>query len=207
MNGSIFQPKLFHVFWENLFSLIILNIIFCVVCVPIITIPAAITALCRTVQECMMGNSTTIKFFFHHLRLNLLKSLPLGFFILLGFLGSLYGCLFYYQNSATVTWLLVPSVFCFVLTYIFFCIGVISFQMVARVNLSGISIFKNSVIIVFTEPKLILSWLLIAFALLFAGICLFPHSLPFLVLLLFSLDTWISAYGVLPIIFSQIVKE
>lgn len=193
--------------WENLPALMELNLLFLLTSLPVVTIPAALTALCRSCQYCLLGTGKPFRNYLNSFRSSLLSSLLPGLFFLTGIGGFLYGFLFYVQNSGTYPLLLFPAAFCLVTVYFLFCSGSVCFQMLSRVKLPFGGLLKNAAVLLFTRPRLMGGWLLLSTALLAAGLFLFPHSLPYLVLLGFSLPCMAGARGLLPVIENEIIEE
>jgi len=193
--------------FEKLFSLIILNLLFVLSCVPVLTIPAAIAALTSACQASLMDDKQIYRKFWKSFRANFLQSLPIGAVFVIGPMAVLYGCLVYYQLSQGEGASVILSFFCFICIYLLFSIGVFAFQMLARVELKTKAIVKNAVYLTFQYPKLVLGWILLAFVINMAGWGLFPYSFPWLLLLGASLPCFAATRGVLPVINTTIVKE
>lgn len=193
--------------FEKLFTLIILNLLFVLSCIPVLTIPAAMTALTSVCQASLMDEKALYRKYFHSFRVNFLQSLVIGAVFVIGPIAVLYGCLFYYQLSKGEGASVILSVFCFVSIYLLFSIGIFAFEMLARVELQTKAIVKNAVYLTFQHPRIILGWILLAFAITVAEWGLFPYSFPWLLLLGASLPCFAATRGVLPVINATIVKE
>lgn len=98
--------------WRHLFSLMVLNLLTLAGCLPILTIPAALTALSRSCQDLLLEKPRPIRGFWRTFRTHLLPALPLGLLFPLTPAAALYGCLFYVQNAGNRPWLLIPGIFC-----------------------------------------------------------------------------------------------
>lgn len=193
--------------WERLLTLIVLNLLFLLSCVPLFTIPGAISALARACQGCLLEEPHIFRIYFHSLRVNCLPAIPLGIPILGGLAGACYGCLFYYQTSHGEGIAVLLSVFCCVCVYFLFCIGAFAFQILARVEMRVPAIMKNAFYSTFQWPRVVFGWLLLSFGIAAAVALLLPYSMPWLLLLGGSLPTMAAARGVLPIIDSKMIKE
>lgn len=193
--------------FEKLFSLIVLNLMFALSCVLILTIPAAMTALTGACQASLMDEKTIYRKYLHSFRVNFLQSLPIGIVFVLGPLALLYGCLFYYQISHGEGTYIILSAFCLICIYLLFSIGTFSFQMLARVELKTTAIVKNAIYLTFHYPQIVLGWILLAFVITVAGWGMFPYSFAWLLLLGVSLPCFAATRGVLPVINAIIVKE
>lgn len=64
--------------WRHLFSLMVLNLLTLAGCLPILTIPAALTALSRSCQDLLLEKPRPIRGFCRTFRTHLLPALPLG---------------------------------------------------------------------------------------------------------------------------------
>lgn len=193
--------------FRNLFTLIGLNLLFLLTCIPVLTIPASLTALANACHTLLADEKPSVRKYFRSFKLNFLPALPIGFIFVLGPMMVFYGCLFYYSISETTEMAIVLSVFCLICVYVLFCVGMFAFQSLARVNLRATLIIKNAFYLTFQHPRLIFSWFLIAFITIMAIWGGFPYSFPWLLLIGVSLPCIIVSRGALPIINSTIVKE
>lgn len=193
--------------WDNLLWLIVLNVFFLLCCILVVTIPAACTALCRALQGLLLGEKVKVQTFFKSFRANLFCSLPIGLIFVLGPALIAYGCLFYFQVSQGDGFAVVLSIFCMVCIYIVFCVGLFSFNIMARVELKAGEVIRNAFNLTFMYPKISWTWSLLSFSLFVGMLASFPRSLPLLVLLGGSLPGFAAARGVLPIIDALIVND
>lgn len=193
--------------WEKLFCLIVLNILFLVCCVPVLTIPGAVTALSCACQGALLEEPHLLRRFFRSFRANFTPSIPLGLLLLVGPMALGYGCVFYYQSAQGQGFLMALSIFCFVWVFLAFCMGVFAFQMLARVNLKVGAAVRNAFYLTFWQAKAVFGWMLLSFGLMAVIWLLFPYSLPWILLLGGSLPCFAAARGVLPVIDTMIVKE
>lgn len=197
----------FRVCWDNLLSLIALNLLFLLGSAPLVTLPAAFAALCRGTQTCLRGEAHPVRQYLSSFRRELVSALAPGLLFFLLPAGLLYGCVFYRQAAAQANWLLIPAVFCLVVAYLLLCCGHVAFQMLARVQLSAGQLIRNSVLLMLQVPRLLFTWLAAAVCLPVIALAFFPHSLPLLLLLIFAVSALCSGRGVLPIIETTILKE
>lgn len=207
MREPYLQTAFIRLCWEKLLMLIALNLLFLLSCVPLFTIPAAATAQARACQGCLLDESHIFQMYFHSLRVNLLPAIPLGIVFLGGTAGLLYGCLFYNQAAPGNGVSVLLSLFCIVCVYFWFCMGAFGFHMLARVELRIPAILRNAFCLTFQQPRAVFGWLLLSFGMAAAALLLFPHSLPWMLLLGGSLPSFAAARGVLPIIDTRIIKE
>ena len=71
----------------------VLNLLTLAGCLPILTIPAALTALSRSCQDLLLEKPRPIRGFCRTFRTHLLPALPLGLLFPLTPAAALYGCL------------------------------------------------------------------------------------------------------------------
>lgn len=193
--------------WEKLLTLIVLNLLFWLSAVPLFTLPAAITALARACQGCLMDEPRVLGTYLHSLRIHLLRAMPLGVLFLGGTAAIAYGCLFYYQASRKEELAVLLLFFCLACIYLVFCIGAFAFQMYARVELRLLPLLKNAFCLTFQQSGTVFGWLLLSFGILTSMGLLLPHSVPWLLLLGASLPCMTAARGILPVIDTKIIKE
>lgn len=201
MNASFFR-----ICWDNLLPLMGLNLLFLLLCLPVVTIPAGITALGRACQDILLGKGHPFKAFFHSFRRNLWPAVPVGAALIGITAGLLYGCLFYSRMARESEAWLVCAIFCFVGAYVAFCAGAIGFQIAARVELTAAAVLQDAFLLLLQNPRLLFTWLLLAFLFPAVTVCLLPRSFPVLVLLPWSLSGLAAARGVTGIIFYQLVN-
>lgn len=207
MDGQYYHKGFIRMCWDNLFRLVCFNLLFIVCCLPVLTIPAALTALNRTCQNMLYGEKTTVRQFFHSFRENIISALPIGLLFAFGSAALIYGCLFYYNLSQGRGVAIVAAIFCLVCVYILYCMGIYAFAMLARVELKTVCIIRNAFILTFRQTSLVKSWGVLSFALLAAFVYCFPYSTPVLCLLGFSLPCFAASRGALPIIDDLIVRS
>ena len=169
----------------HFFKLITLNLIFILFCIPVVTIPSAITAMNRVLLNLVRkGYCYTFSDFFEAFKSEFLQSFVLGLFyaafgFLVYFLSVNLANLF--EGFAAGYGLALLAVF-FILIYI---LASYSFALTALVNLSIGAVLKNSFIFLFVEFKR--NFVLVGMAILSAGIIvLFPFSIPVILFLLFA---------------------
>ena len=178
-------PRFFRLCWDNLLTLIGLNLLFLICSVPLVTLPAALTALAGAGQALLDGEGGALRRFLRVFRRELFRAMPAG----------VWGCLFYRCFAGLLSTVL--SVFCLVCAYIVFCAGAYCLNMLARVELGFAGLLHNSFALVFMCPRPLFTWLLLAFILPLAGAFLLPHSVPLLALLLISASGLAAARGTL----------
>lgn len=207
MQKPYLQTGFIRLCWEKLFWLIVLNVLFLICCVPVLTIPGAVTALSCACQGALIEQPHLVRRFFRSLRDNLLASIPLGLLFLVGPIALCYGCMFYYQSAQGEGFLIVLSIFCLVWVLLSFWIGAFAFQMLARVKLKLSAVLRNAFFLTFFQASTVFGWMLLSIGLVAVIMLLFPYSVPWILLLGGSLPCFAAARGVLPVIDTFIVKE
>ena len=196
----------FKICWDNLLSLILLNLCFLLCSILLVTLPAAYTALCAAAQRMDREEAHPVKSFFACFRREILSALPLGLLFMLVPAGLLFGWLFYMQAAAGL-FTLVLSLFCLIGAYLLFCAGQLAFHIEAAVCLRTRDVLQDTCILLEQHPRLLFTWL--AAAVFVPAVCalLLPYSLPISILLCFSLSALCSARGVRLLIETEIIKE
>lgn len=193
--------------FERLLPLVVLNILFLLTCLPVLTASAGWTALCSACQGLLLDEKQPYRRFWRAFRVNFLPSLLLGVIFFAGPAAVLYGCWFYFRLSERMGFAAAISCFCLICSYLLWCAGSFAFSMLARVELKFSALLKNAFTLIFRFPRLALGWLLLSFALTAAVILLLPYSFPWLALLGAALPCFAASRGVLPVIDDFVVKE
>ena len=193
--------------FEKLLPLVVLNLLFLLTCLPVLTAGAGWTALCSACQGLLLDEKQPYRRFWSAFRINFLPSLPLGVIFFAGPAAVLYGCWFYFRLSEGTGFAVAISCFCLICGYLLWCAGSFAFSMLARVKLKFSALLKNAFALTFRFPRPALGWLLLSFALTAAVVLLLPYSFPWLALLGAALPCFTASRGVLPVIDDLIVKE
>ena len=177
--------------FEKLLPLVVLNLLFLLTCLPVLTASAGWTALCSACQGLLLDEKQPYRRFWRAFRVDFL----------------LYGCWFYFRLSEGTGFAAAISCFCLICGYLLWCAGSFAFSMLARVELKFSALLKNAFALTFRFPRLALGWLLLSFALMAAVVLLLPYSFPWLALLGAALPCFAASRGVLPVIDDLVVKE
>lgn len=186
--------------WENLFALVILNLLFLLCSIPVVTFPAAATALSRGCQSCLEEEGKPVKQFFSCFRRAVFSAMPMGLALLAGHAGLIYCIMFYVANYGGSIVGMVCAMFCMVSFYLLFAITSCVFHIQARLECSGRTGLRNAVRIMIREYQLLFTWIALSFAIVGVFAWFFPYTFPLALLLAFSLSNMASARGVLPYI-------
>lgn len=207
MEENITETSFFRMCWDNLLSLVGLNLLFFLVCVPIVTMPAGVAALCRACQDIILGKAHPFRCFFRSFKQNFFSVIPYGL-IYTGVMGGfLYGCVFYWQAIQDEEVWMVCAILCAIMAYIWFCVGGIGYQIIARVNLRTIDVVRNSFVLLMENPRLVFTWELLSFLVPAITTWFFPRSFPAGLLLSASLSCMAAARGTLGMIRNRLIPE
>ena len=138
--------------FEKLLPLMVLNLLFLLTCLPVLTAPAGWTALCRACQSLLLEENQPYRRFLNSFRANFLPSLPLGLLFFAGPAAILYGGWFYFRLTEGAGVGAVLACFCLIGSYLLWCIGALAFQMQARVELKLPALLKNAICLTFRCP-------------------------------------------------------
>lgn len=179
--------------WREIFTLIRANLCFLLFCVPIVTIPSAITALYGVCVDAIQGKKCSVfKIFLKAVRFQFFQSW--GAFTLLGVLEfiSTFGAWFYFTRGnliagalglgmtavAVVTFLSLPYCFC----------------MLARIDLSLWQVIKNSFLMVFLNLKFSICSGVLTIALVAILLLFWLYLVPAILLCALALTAYLSSY-------------
>ena len=196
---------LFGVLLKRLLAIIGLNLLFLVCCIPVITIPNALTALYRCTALLLKDEDFPLgKVYFSAFASEFFKTLAAGWILLLLLAGAGYGVLFYYSSAA-------PAATVFTILGVFLCVFLYAascnlFYMLARVNLPLAALLKNAVLLVFMRPLRENIPLIASLAVLVACAWWFPRTLPLVALFACSLSALLACYGVQNSIEGHIIR-
>lgn len=184
--------------WREFFSLLKLNLLFLLFCLPVVTIPAALTAMSKvTVMMVRDENCFLWHEFWNAFKRDFGRSLLGGIAILLAAGIFALSTWFYYMLSQ-MNWLfiiLAAASACMLLGAYF--TSMYFFPMLATVELPTGKLLKNSLILGFTCFKRTLPGAFFCLLLSFCGIGLLPFSAPFVFLIQFSLVSLIGSFWVI----------
>lgn len=195
------------IFWREFWGLLKLNLLFLLTCIPIVTIPAAITALNRiTVTMVRDKNYFLLSDYWKAFTRDFGKSLLSG--ILLALALGLFGLStwFYYmlsQSNGKLFLILSGCSLCLLLTAYF--VSLYFFPMLAMVDLPVKPLLINSCALSYTCFKRTLPAALITLAITLVCIGLLPYSMVYIVVILFSLNSLIANFFVVKPITEQVL--
>ena len=200
-----------EIIWREFWSLLMLNVLFILSCIPIVTIPAAITAMNRiTVTMVRDKNYFLLIDYWKAFKRDFGKSFLGG--LILGIALVLFGIStwFYYMLSQTqgaLFLILAGCSLCLLLTAYF--VSVYFFPMLAMVDLKLKPLLINSCVLTYSCIKRTLPAALISLALLLACVGFLPYSMVYIAVILFSLNSLISNFFIVKVIEEHVlgIKE
>ena len=199
--------KVLTTLWREFWNLMKLNWIFILSCIPIVTIPAAMTAMSRI--TCTMVRDENFFLwndYWKAFKRDFWRSLLAGFCALALIAVFTISLIFYYNLAGTVDklFLLVAGFsVCLVLT-----VSLAScyfFPMLALVDLPVKNLVVNSLVMVFGCFKRSLLALVSVVIFLGVGVALWPVSVIYLVFLMFSLSSVMICFAVYPAIEDKVM--
>lgn len=200
-----------EIIWREFWSLLMLNVVFLISCIPVVTIPAAITAMNRiTVTMVRDKNYFLLIDYWKAFKRDFGKSFLGG--LILGIALVLFGIStwFYYMLSQSVGILfliLAGCSLCLLLTAYF--VSIYFFPMLAMVDLKLKPLLVNSCVLTYSCIKRTLPAALISLGILLACVAFLPYSMVYIVVILFSLNSLISNFFVVKVIEEHVlgIKE
>ena len=178
-----------EILWREFFPLIKLNLLFILTCIPIVTIPAAITGMSRiTVAMVRDKNYFMLSDYWDAFKRDFWRSLLAGVVLAVAIgLFSLSIWFYYMLAQAYSKALLILAGISLGLLFTALGCAVYFFPMLAMVELPTGTLLKNSLIMVYTCFKRSFPAIVAFLALIFAGVGLLPYSVPFAALIMFSI--------------------
>ncbi len=171
----------FHVIKEYWVDLVKLNLIFVVCCIPVVTIPAALCALCGAIYRMEKGQPVRVfREFLRDVKRNFLRAMAPGLVAVVGltlFLIGMHRCVVSLSaGSGTIPLLIVLLL----MLYVVFSISMYSIPMAAVLDLRMGAIFKNAFILMLSRGTSNLLALLLVLLLTGVLVATSPFTLPFL---------------------------
>ncbi len=187
-------------------KLVLVNILFLLCCIPVLTIPAALTALNRYLIKILrIGYGFSLWDYFKEFKNNLIKSIPLG--IIVGLI-CFYG---YYLLSLANNFL--PGIQQNMILGIGFgvlslglILGAYLFVLGAMLDLSGRHLLKNAVILMIVEWKMSLLLEVTIVGIGFVMLAFAPYSIMIVLLMGFSIQQLAICAIINPVVNKRIIE-
>ena len=197
----------FRIYWRKFWRMIGLNALYLIMCIPIVTIGPATSALMKILRNYSQERSTFMfTDFFAAFKSNFKQSFIIGL-IDLGLIGVVSSALYYYyslakeKTSFTALMIIMGSVAFVIVTMQFYI-----FLMIVSTNLKISEIFKNSFILSIVELKTNLITFIIVAIIVAFNVLFFPFSMILIPLFPLALIGLIVSFNCYPIIRKHIIQ-
>ncbi len=190
------------VFWRNLIHLVKANLLFWLFCLPVVTIPAALTGLHTVCADAVRGKTDGVfKTFVAAGKEKFGRSLAAWLLYALLFFLSATAVSFYMGLRSSMTLVLIPEGIALAVAMIAAAMLPYSFTLLAQTDLGLRDIVKNSFLMVFLEPKTTIVSFLVCGIWIFVQVVFFMKLFAFVLVIGVSLavftGTYFSMYGLL----------
>lgn len=189
-------------FWRNLIHLVKANLVFLLFCLPVVTIPAAITGLYSICVDAVQGKTEGIfRSYLKVIKKCFFTSIALAAVFVAVFLMAVTGIRFYLSFMAESLLALIPEGIALAVGIVAGAMVPYGFIMLAKTELKLKDILKNAFLLTFLEPKGTALSFLISFF--FAFVMMANFTGFYVVILLIGISivaytgTYFSLYGVL----------
>lgn len=181
--------------WQCMFPLIKLNLAFILFCLPVITIPTAVTALHAGCVDLIRGEQVPVfRLYLKTIRTRFFSSWAVLFLLFVPCIWSILNALFYFANvSGQVLWL-IPGLGMSTLAVILLLMLPYALTMTARVDLRIPQILKNAFLLTFLNLAFSICSSLLILLILVMSILYWLYALPLTFLLTFALCAYTGVY-------------
>lgn len=191
----------FEIFFREFFELIKLNLLFFLFCIPIITIPAACTAMSKlTVTMVRDQNHFLWTDFWAAFKADFGKSLGAGALIFFGIGAGAFGTWFYSKLISSSIFFYLPLGLSVLIVLVLTIMGFYVFPMLALVDLPLKKIIRNAFLLTFVCFHYNLLTVAIVGVLSFLAFGFFPLTLPLFPIFWFApvnfITTFCAYYGI-----------
>ncbi len=184
---------MFLVLWGERVTLIKANLCFLLFSIPVVTAPAALTALHRVCIDTVRGRQVRVfRVYLDMLRTTFVQSLGAAAVLLLAFAAGAYGAVFYYRwfSGPLQILLLLPSAAAVTAVLMApYCFG-----MLASVDLPWLKVMKNAFLLAFLNLRFGICGSVAAVALLVLQLLWWLRALPLVLTCSISVTVYIAAY-------------
>jgi uncharacterized membrane protein YesL len=197
----------FQLFIARFWDILKLNILFIIYSIPIITIGPAFGAMTAITMSMVQNKHIFIFSDFHEeFKANWKQSLTCGFISCIVFIFLNISLLFYFKLAQNNTLFYIVLFFSIFITVLFGLAWLYIYPLLTTVCLSLQDIFKNAILLSIVCFKNSLLGALIYGTILGLNVFLFPLSLPLILILTFSLLSFISSFSTWSGIKKYIIK-
>lgn len=194
-NQEVGWKHMLQTLWKELFTLIKANLLFLILCIPVITIPAAVTGIHSICVDVIRGKEVKVsEAYWKILKSQSLQSIAAFIIVvIIAFLG-IYGTLFYSQwpfpvQAMRLIVLLPAGIATVGIMMIPYC-----FSMLACLNLSLRKILKNAFLLVFLNLRFSICGGVIAVALILLQIQFWLPLIPVILICGISITVYLASY-------------
>ena len=191
----------FEILWREFWEILKLNMLFLLFCLPVVTIPAAMTAMGGvTLTMVRDENHFLFQDFWRVFKREFGRSLGAGWLLLLGMAATGYGVYFYSAMTAWGWMRIVPSALGVVAFLILFSMSFYVFSQLAMLDLPFRAVLKNAFYLTFVRMSKNLIMMVLVGLILFISVGLLPYSTPAVAMLIFSICSLIVSFHTYPAI-------
>lgn len=181
--------------WQCIFPLMKMNLCFLIFCLPVVTIPAAVTALHAGCVDLIRGERVAVlRLFWKTLRTRFLSSWSVLLLLVLPCSWSIVNAVFYFTKVSEQLLWLIPGLCMSTIAVILLLMIPYALTMVARVNLRVFQICKNAFLLVFLNFPFTLCSSLLILLILVLSVLYWLYALPLTALVTFALCSYIGVY-------------
>ena len=178
----------FDILKREWFELIKLNLLFLLFCLPVITIPAAYTAMCKiTITMVRDKNFYLLSDFWQAFRLEFHRSTVAGLICFVCAAALAYASVFYYSRIELSVHYAVFAIVCAFGLLTALIASFYIFSMIASVSLNFVDYFKNSILLTFIYANYNLLTITFVFAVVVVILVTLPYSILFVLFFALSL--------------------
>ena len=194
--------------WREFFELLKLNLLFLLSCVPIVTIPAALTAMHR-ITSVMVRDENHFLWpdYWKAFRRDFWKSLAGGVILAAVLVLFTLSTVFYYNLMQVTRFSVLLAALAACVLLLTLCVSFYFFPMLAMVDLPLGALLRNSLALVLRNIWKSLLALVYFVVLIGLGVGLLPYSFIFVALIMFSFVASITTYLTYPAIEARVIRR
>ena len=181
--------------WQCAFQLVALNLCFLLFCLPVVTIPASITALHAGCVDLIRGQRISVlHLFWKVVRTQLFNAWAVLFLLLVPCIVSIYNAWFYFSRvSGQMLWL-IPGLAMSAIAVVLLLMLPYAMTMLARVDLNIRKTIKNAFLLTFLNLPFSICSSLLILLILVLSVLYWIYALPLTVTITFALCAYIGVY-------------
>ena len=181
--------------WQCMFPLMKVNLVFLIFCLPVVTIPAAVTALHAACVDLIRGERVPVlRLFLKTLRTRFFSSWAVLLLLVLPCSWSIVNAVFYFDKVSELLLWLIPGLCMSTIAVILLLMLPYAMTMVSRVDLRVLQICKNAFLLVFLNFPFTLCCSLLILLIVVLSVLYWLYALPLTALITFALCAYIGVY-------------